>query len=198
MSKRQNDKRTQQQSYIILLRIQEICMKLLMINILQTQSLRLRLRLRRIHPPIVRQSDACHIRYNLQQTLSFFLPFYLSTFLPSPWAEGFSIYAADRRWLAARHGHTIAHMSANVNSFFKKISHTDLNVSREKFFLTFLQKGLDILELVCYTIIRKEVWTLSRRKKSGNKANHESRINLAAAILNLVAAILTVIGKLAE
>lgn len=37
-----------------------------------------------------------------------------------------------------------------------------------------------------------------RKKKSGNKADLESKINLVAAILNLVGAILIIVEKLIE
>lgn len=48
-------------------------------------------------------------------------------------------------------------------------------------------------------IDRKEVNTLSKRKKkSGNKAEPDSYLNLVTAILNLVIAILLLIEKLTE
>ena len=64
-----------------------------------------------------------------------------------------------------------------------------------------LKKVLDILQAVCYTNIRKEVDTMSNKhkKRSGKQTDRmTSKINLIAAILNLVTVILIVIEKLLE
>ena len=63
-----------------------------------------------------------------------------------------------------------------------------------------MQKTIDILQAVWYYNSRKEVKTLSKpqKKKSGNKAEPDSYLNLVTAILNLVIAILLLIEKLTE
>lgn len=67
--------------------------------------------------------------------------------------------------------------------------------------LMIFQKGIDILVVVCYYNTRKEVNTLSKRhkRKSGNQTDSlTSKINLIAAILNLVTVALIVFEKLLE
>ena len=70
---------------------------------------------------------------------------------------------------------------------------------RGLFFCTFLKKLLTYCEQYDIIIDRKEVNTLSKRKKKrGNKAEPDSYLNLVTAILNLVIAILLLIEKLTE
>ena len=65
------------------------------------------------------------------------------------------------------------------------------------FFLLFSQKLLTYTHVYSIIIDRKEVKTLSKQKKSGNKKDQPaSTINLITAIVNLVIAILLLIEKL--
>ena len=65
------------------------------------------------------------------------------------------------------------------------------------FFLLFSQKLLTYTHVYSIIIDRKEVKTLSKKKKSGNKKDQPaSTINLITAIVNLVIAILLLIEKL--
>ena len=67
------------------------------------------------------------------------------------------------------------------------------------FFLVYFSKSIDIYARIYYNKYRKEVKTLSekRKKKSGNKKDQPaSTINLITAIVNLVIAILLLIEKL--
>ena len=67
-------------------------------------------------------------------------------------------------------------------------------------FSKIVEKKIDILQAVCYYSIRKEVTALSRRKKkNGNQTDRlTSKINLVAAILNLVAILLILLERLIE
>lgn len=67
-------------------------------------------------------------------------------------------------------------------------------------FSKIVEKKIDILQAVCYYNTRKEVTALSRRKKkNGNQTDRlTSKINLVAAILNLVAIILILLERLIE
>lgn len=66
-------------------------------------------------------------------------------------------------------------------------------------FYIFAQKVLDIYRGIYYNNIRKEVRTLSKNKKSGNKAETLAGIvNLVTAIANLVTAILLIADKLSR
>ena len=52
---------------------------------------------------------------------------------------------------------------------------------------------------ICYYTIRKEVNTMSKRKKRrGGKPQPDTLINLAASVINLIIAILLLIDKLSE
>ena len=66
-------------------------------------------------------------------------------------------------------------------------------------FYIFAQKVLDIYRSIYYNNIRKEVRTLSKNKKSGNKDETLAGIvNLVTAIANLVTAILLIADKLSR
>ena len=67
-------------------------------------------------------------------------------------------------------------------------------------FCTFFEKLLTYCEQYAIIIDRKEVNALSKRKKkSGNQTDSlTSKINLIAAILNLITIVLVVIEKLTE
>ena len=65
------------------------------------------------------------------------------------------------------------------------------------FFCFFAKKLLTYTYVYAIIIDRKEVKTLSKKKKSGNKKDQPaSTINLITAIINLVIAILLLIEKL--
>lgn len=68
-------------------------------------------------------------------------------------------------------------------------------------FLLFLPKSIDIYASIWYNSIRKEVRTLSRKrkKKSGNNIEFATNaINFITAILNLAMAILLIVEKAAR
>ena len=55
---------------------------------------------------------------------------------------------------------------------------------------------LDLYTYVCYTIVRKEVKALGKKKKSGNKVEPASYITLVTAIINLIISLILLYEKI--
>ena len=63
-------------------------------------------------------------------------------------------------------------------------------------FLIYFCKTLDLYVRICYTIVRKEVKALSKKKKSGNKVEPASYITLVTAIINLIISLILLYEKI--